>query len=179
MIIISVDIGLTGYISVLQKHNEELILLEYVKIPTDLKKDELSSKSKYYVKKQIDYLAVDIIIKDLKASYSDDNEPFFMCFEQISTRKGFAVSSAMSLADSQATFRCIALQNNIEYFPIAPSKWKKKLGLSKDKDESINFLNKMIINKDIKVLNKVIKNHNFIESVLIGYYFSLIDKVIL
>lgn len=172
-IIISIDLGLTGFITVLDHNEEKRTLLEYYKIQTDLKPNELSTKqSKYFIKSEASFIKNNLIIKEILETYSENNA--VIIFEQISTRVGFSASSAMSLADTQATFRAIANSNDVPYYQIAPSKWKKKLKISKEKIDSQNLLNNLIINKDIIVVDKVLKNHNFVESLLIAYYYSIL-----
>lgn len=170
MIIISVDLGLTGYISVLKTFDNSINLESKYKIIVKTKKDELTTKSNYSVKKEIDFKLNDNLIKKIKNDYP--NNDFVLLFEQVSTRLGFSTSSAMSLADTQSCFRCLANNNDINYEVISPQKWKKYLSISKDKKESQELIQKLINSSKITHLNtSLIKNHNFIESVLIGYYY--------
>lgn len=169
-IIISVDLGLTGFVSILQCNKDHMFLIDFFKISTEEKGNELTTKkSNYSIKNQVDFISNNLKIKELKDEYQ--NVEFIMLFEQVSTRTGFTAASAMSLSDTQAVFRCIANLNNIEYFQISPSKWKKKLNISKDKKESLELFNNLIEERKIQTLCKVLKNHNFIESILIAYYY--------
>ena len=180
--IISIDLGLTGYISIFDVNDNKLELINCFKIEVEDKDTKIlktSIKNETIVKKQVSFSQnFDLIFPFVT---NDINETVII-FELITTRTFNSNISSMSLTDSLCVFRCISEALKVNYFIIPPQNWKKHCKVTKDKNTSKTFFyqicqeEKVFIKTKSKLINKKVLNHNLVESFLIGYYFY--DKYI-
>ena len=180
--LITSDLGLTGFISIIDIDTEEKTfnIIDSFKIEVEEKDEKIlkNGTTKAIIRNQASFNNNLNLIK----KYFNDN--CFGLFEQITARPFGSALSYMSLTDTSAIFRCIFESLNIDYKIIPPATWKKHLNLSKDKKLSKELFDALIdknlitFNNDLKNLSKKRKNHDQIESILIAYfYYSLFKKV--
>ena len=179
MKIITIDLGLTGYISILNVNNNEIFVEKTFKIEIEEKDTKIlkdkTKESKAVVKNQVSFIKNLQIISD---EIKNNNGIEYMCLvEHITTRPFNSNVSSMSLTDTSAVFRCIFECLNLNYLIIQPKNWKNYFKLTKDKQLSRNLYYELIKNNILKIninekkLNRKILNHNLIESILIGVYY--------
>lgn len=179
MKIISIDLGLTGYISILNVNNNEIFVEKTFKIEVEEKDTKIlkdkTKESKAVVKNQVSFIKNLQIISD---EIKNNNDIEYMCLiEHITTRPFNSNVSSMSLTDTSAVFRCIFECLNLNYLIIQPKSWKSYFKLTKDKQLSKSLYYELIKNNILKIntneknLNRKILNHNLIESILIGVYY--------
>lgn len=189
-IILSCDIGLTGYFT-LNKINKDnqLEILNIIKINTVNKNVLLKRKKEFvidvsdsFVKTEIDFLTNLHSLNLHLSGFDFTKNKLIMCSEQTTPRPFYSNSSVASLASSSATINSIfdgvkicrkgEEKINIDRIVIPPKTWKDELQLSNDKKASINLYNYLIGCDEIvnKTKNNNIKNHNLVESILIAYF---------
>ena len=91
-----------------------------------------------------------------------------MIIENIGPRPGEGVVSASKFVASMWMARVTAIALDMEYHLVAPSKWKRDLKLSSDKELSRALAMKLWPNRVDKLKYK--KDHNRAEAALLGYY---------
>ena len=178
--IISTDLGLTGFISIvdIDLENNVFNIIDSFKIEVEEKDEKIlkSGKTKAIVRNQAGFKTNYNLIKPYL------NTDTIGLFEQITARPFNSALSGMSLTDTSAIFRSIFEVTDTEYLIIPPATWKKFLNVSKDKKTSKNLFDKLVnqnlitINHNVKTLLKKVKNHNQVESVLIAYFYYLTNK---
>lgn len=178
--IITTDLGLTGFVSIIDIDTKKHIfnIIDSFKIQIEEKDTKVLKKgtSKAIVKDQVAFIENLNLIKNYTTVES------YGLFEQITSRPFNSALSAMSLTDSSAIFRAIFESQNIEYQIIPPATWKKFLNVTKEKKTSKDLFDKLVedktitINPNVKTLLKKVKNHNQVESVLIGYFYYCYHK---
>lgn len=181
----SADIGLTGFISIIdfdynyETEEIDFNIVDSLKIEVEERNKNLlliSSKkedTKAIIKNQISFIKNQEIVDYY---ITEDKKNIIGLFENVKPLFNNSKISMMSLADSASTFRCIFESLDIDYLQINPSVWKSFLNLSSDKKESKDLYYKLVSENKIKTNNKgikleKIKNHNQIESILIAYFY--------
>lgn len=173
--IISTDLGLTGYIAFCEVNDGFRVLrTEKIIIQSKNHKLDIKKETTAIIKNQVDFSANYNLIMD----YIEKSEEHHIgLFEQITTRPINSAVSSMSLSDSSAVFRCVFEALDIDYRIIPPKNWKSLLGLTSDKKQSQELFYKLVESKKIILcFKKNIRNHNEIESILIAYYYYCINK---
>lgn len=175
--IISVDLGLTGFISIIDIDAESFKVIDSFKIEVEEKDNfvlkKTKSKSKAVIKNQSSFSLNYPMVEKYKI---EDKETLGL-FEYITSRPMNSQLSMMSLQDSACTFRCLFESLNIPYCIIQPKSWKTGLNIGTEKKYAKELFDKLVSDKEIiidekiKSLTKKVKNHNQIESVLIAYYY--------
>lgn len=178
---VSIDLGLTGFISIIEEKENKLYVKDSFKIEVEEKskfvyKVNSKNKSKAIIQNQASF---DLNLEKItKAIYFDKfyKKEIIFLFEQITSRPGNSAISAMSLADTSAVFRSIASVLKCECVIIPPATWKASLSVDKNKETSKKLFEELIsnksieINQELKFLTKKVKNHNQVESILIAYF---------
>lgn len=170
------DVGLTGFFSIIEYKNKEYFkVLNSEVLICELKEDNLyktdsKKKSTAIVKNQLSYTKnKQRIVELLKDINKADCTAFI---EQLTPRPFHSKVSIYSLGDSGAICRAICEELNIHCIVIPPKIWKDGLGVTSDKETSINFFKENILkgelHKDFNLKKKL--NHNQVESVLIAYW---------
>lgn len=178
--IITTDLGLTGFISIVDIDTEKDLfnIIDSFKIEVEEKDLKVlkAGTSKAIVRNQVSFINNYNLIKQ------HFNQNCFGLFEQITHRPFNSALSGMSLTDTSAVFRSILEIQEIDYLIIPPATWKKFLEVTKDKKTSKDLFDRLVneklitIEPTIKTLLKKVKNHNQIESVLIAYFYYLFNK---
>lgn len=182
--IISFDVGLYGYFSIIKinqtKKIFEVIHSEPLKLELKenfiLLKDE-KNKSKLIVKNQISFNENLERLKYCINKYNININNTFSTFEQLTTRPFNSNTSSFSLGNSLGVLTSVINCLNINYKLIPPSNWKTFLNVTSDKKTSLKLfsnlleIKEIIINQKAKEYFKNYKNDDQIESILIAYYF--------
>ena len=155
MIIIGIDPGISGAISVL----EDKKILEVYDTPTmiDGKKN----------KKQINSAQVTNIIKERL----NDNKEVIVVVEQVNAMPGQGVTSMFNFGQSFGVIKGICAALSLPIYFVRPTKWKKHFNLIKtNKDASRTKVIEAYPEISSKLHRK--KDSNRADAILIALYFS-------
>ena len=155
MIIIGIDPGISGAISVL----EDKKILEVYDTPTmiDGKKN----------KKQINSAQVTNIIKERL----NDNKEVIVVVEQVNAMPGQGVTSMFNFGQSFGVIKGICAALSLPIYFVRPTKWKKHFNLIKtNKDASRTKVIEAHPELSSKLHRK--KDSNRADAILIALYFS-------
>ena len=155
MIIIGIDPGISGAISVL----EDKKILEVYDTPTmiDGKKN----------KKQINSAQVTNIIKERL----NDNKEVIVVVEQVNAMPGQGVTSMFNFGQSFGVIKGICAALSLPIYFVRPTKWKKHFNLIKtNKDASRTKVIEAYPEISSKLYRK--KDSNRADAILIALYFS-------
>jgi crossover junction endodeoxyribonuclease RuvC len=160
MIVIGIDPGLTGALACVSSTGEVRVI--------DLPVNEKTG----FVKKQIDCTALrDIILINFRIN------KLFAVVEAVHAMPTQGVSTVFSLGDTLGVIRSVLACLNIETIFVPPATWKKAMGVSKDKKQSIELAKQLHPNAS-KFLTRL-KDHNRAEAILLAqYYYNVLTGVI-
>ena len=168
--VLSVDIGLTGAISLLNGKGELLICEP---MPTY----EIVVNKK--VKNQYDINAIYQLIRRIDADYPIT----VLSMERLRPIPNQSSQTGFSLGMGQAIFRTLAVVLGIESLEVEPHSWQKEMfkGISYDKKTtkvaSVQAAKRMFPNFNFKVTERCKKDSpDMTDSALIGAYTLLITK---
>lgn len=179
------DVGLTGFFSIIEydKNKFNIIHSETIKVESKddfLYKIDKSKETKSMVKNQISFKKNYELLSKLIKDYNIDTNNCISFLEQLTPRPINSRISVMSLGDTGGCVRSIIESLNIKYLVITPKTWKDGIGVTSEKETSINYFKDKVDNKHItindisKFLNRQNNyNHNQVESVLIAYWYYL------
>lgn len=169
--ILGIDTGLKGFNSLLENHGNYLTLVDFNKIELDNMKDKKEGK-KISDDFCISYQKNINVLKN--KFFLNDRVNCIAYFEQLTPRPIYSCGSNFTAGTSFIATANFLEGVGLNYRILNPRTIKEVLGLSKDKKESFVLFNKLVENGEIVIdenLKKLpLKNHNFVESVLIGYY---------
>ena len=155
MIIIAIDPGINGAISILENKK----ILEVYDTPTmiDGKKN----------KRQINSAQVSNIIKERL----NENKEVIVVVEQVNAMPGQGVTSMFNFGQSFGVIKGICAALSLPIYFVRPTKWKKHFNLIKtNKDASRTKVIEVYPELSSKLHRK--KDSNRADAILIGLYFS-------
>jgi crossover junction endodeoxyribonuclease RuvC len=155
MIIIAIDPGINGAISILENKK----ILEVYDTPTmiDGKKN----------KRQINSAQVSNIIKERL----NENKEVIVVVEQVNAMPGQGVTSMFNFGQSFGVIKGICAALSLPIYFVRPAKWKKHFNLIKtNKDASRTKVIEVYPELSSKLHRK--KDSNRADAILIGLYFS-------
>lgn len=191
---ISVDIGLKGFITLSKYENDKINILENFKVINENKEDynvfkifqtkekKVKEKLKKTIKLVNSFQKNFLKLLSLKIKYNLDENNTIIVFEQLTSRPFFSNMSSFSIGFNYAVFINICNALNIPFLILPPATWKKNIGVTSDKQTSIDFFknNKYLFIYDNNIIKINENNDNNIESLLLSYFFkkNIFDKSI-
>lgn len=163
-VIISIDIGLNGGISVLDKNKQIMEVMEMPVFKTIVNRKERNI---------LDVSFLSHLFKTFIQKYNVES----IIAEKMVAMPNQASQTAMSLGHDRGVFQTIALYNDIPFIEYLPREWQKEMfkGYNYDKSQtkeiSIQVATKLYPGRSFKRSEKCKKYHDgMTDSVLIGLY---------
>ena len=187
--VVSIDIGLAGGLSLFQDNNLITVIDMPVKKietkPARYKFDLLNSK-KQFIKSgpnkgqakmiQISSAKYDTVL-DLHAikSFFTFSEPDGVAIILEAPAMSFGNSASSTATTNQNFGKLLAVAElcNLNIFTVPPHKWKKDLGLTKDKEQCVSYAEQLFKRSFRTQRNRLIDGQA--ESALIGHWFIKSD----
>ena len=158
MIVIGVDPGLTGALSLIDSARG---LLGCEDIPT-----ESNGTASGSMKRWVDVRALDLILKDWSARYEFARESVHVCIERPIPMPSMPVSTTASSFDTFGVLRAMLEVRCATGTPVSPREWKSFFGLGTDKNASRECCMRLYPGAPVSR----VKDHNRAESILIGHF---------
>jgi hypothetical protein len=155
MMYVGIDPGLSGAVGVVSE--DGCVVFD---IPL------MTASDKGKVKWMID--ASTLADKLLTATRCRDLD-LMVALEQTAAMPGQGVSSMFSMGDSFGACRAVVQTLGLDLTLVRPAKWKKELGLSREKDDSMDMARRLF--PDAPLDRK--KDHNRAEALLIAQWLQL------
>lgn len=171
------DVGLKGFFSIIEyEKNNYFRVIHSEKIQVEEKqrylfKTDINKESKAIVKNAVSFKLNYSRIKHLLEKYQINPKDCLAFTEQLTPRPIHSSVSVFSMGDTNGTCRAIIEALDIEFLNIPPKIWKDGLGVTSDKNTSVEyFKNNIVIRDEVKPFFGKFKNDDQIESVLIAYW---------
>lgn len=157
MLIIGIDPGLTGAMSLICSHRG---LLECVDIPT-----EANGLSTGGMKRWVDAWALEGVLADWSTKWELAAESVKAAIERPIPMPSMPSTTTASNFDTFGTVRAV-LRRRCEITYVAPNIWKKLYGFGKDKAEARACCQRLYPTAPVAR----VKDHNRAEAILIGHW---------
>ena len=183
--VVSADIGLAGGLSLFQDNNLITVIdmpVKKIETKSARYKFDLLNGKKQFIKSgpnkgqakmiQISAAKHDTIL-DLKtiASFFTFSEPEDVAIILEAPAMSFGNSASSTATTNQNFGKLLAVAElcNLNIFTVPPHKWKKDLGLTKDKEQCVSFA-EQLSGKTFRTTRGALKDGQA-ESMLIGHWF--------
>lgn len=158
MLIIGIDPGLTGAVTILGHHGELIAIEDIPTMPIP------EAGPKTTVKKEVDVRALYRLLHDFVPA---DEKAMVVMEHASSVGSSVGEQAKASLAATKASIVAVVRLQGHDLRRVHPMTWKKFFGLSSDKKECLGLARKLY--PDSRDLDRA-KDHNRAESLLIARY---------